>query len=270
MALTTVAKLNIYLGETSLNDAKTAAVANAIEFIQTYCNRTFDSTRYRRWVYADGKMVVLEDRPIIAVNRCMVGAQNVMSVSFVSTTADAASLASTEADARLRSMDGATETLTAADFTTYTSVDTLATYIDSLAGWTATKVIDDDAYAIKPMPPVDALNTTVYLEGPDDEIEGTGLDVAAGIVYLGSRYKGWIYVDYTAGYTTIPGGLEQIATEMAAALLKSSAISGTMQSERIGDYQYTVASGSSTSTSPGLGILSSYESRLDLYRKREL
>jgi hypothetical protein len=260
--ITSVALLNIYLVETDLSTAKTNAVNAAIEQVQTYCGRTFESTRVRRWYQLKHSGTLhIDDRPLITLNRLAVGTQNGLSLSYVSTSATAATVAGTEAKATLHSFAAGAATNTDCAFATYLSTTTLATYIESLAGWTSAVVTDADSYGIKSSAPQDALNTTVYLEVPDDEITAAGVDVDAGIVYLPWTFTGWLYADYTAGCAVVPAGLVQVATEIAAAILKGSGVTGGMQSERIGDYQYTVAAE---------GLMSQYVGRLDLYRRMSL
>jgi len=271
MAITTVAKLNIYLGEADTTTAKTAAVNAAIGYVQDYCERTFDATRYRKWVkLPETRAIILEDRPIVAVNRCCLGAQNYVSLVLANTTATSATVSVSETGIRVCTYDPTNGILTEdAPFSTYLKTSSLVAGIAAIATldtWTVAALIDADCYSLKPAAPQDVLNTTVYLEGPDDDI-GYGLDVDAGIIYLAGGASGWFYLDYTAGYSTIPAGLEQIATELAATLLSSNTINTSLQSERIGDYQYTLASGSGGEVR---GVLAPFDDRLSLYRKRSL
>ncbi len=264
--LTSVDTLNDYLGQTSTSDAKTNAVAAAIAFVRDYCDRIFDSTRYRRWVYLpSGKTLALLDRPIIALNRCAYGAANYLSVALANTSTTSATLAVHRDRLRICTYDPTNGILAEdATYVTYSKVSSFVTGIaaaTTLNTWTVSTLVDADSYCLKPMPPQDVLNTTIYLEGPDDEASVSGMDTDAGLVYLSGKQSGWFYLDYTAGYADIPDSLVQLTTEIAATILKSSAITGGLQSERIADYQYTVAQG---------GILTAFEPRLAMYRRRAL
>jgi hypothetical protein len=148
---------------------------------------------------------------------------------------------------------------------TYTSLALLKAAIDAIAGnyFAATVESEDSPLALKPMT-ADMLLSPCYLEGPDDTIGAASVDEDAAIIDLGCRHSGWVYVQYKAGYAAIPEGLAQIATEIAADILDSSKLNSNLQSERIGDYQYTV------STSTEQAVLSRYADRLAPYRRFRL
>jgi hypothetical protein len=94
----------------------------------------------------------------------------------------------------------------------------------------------------------------------------TEIDYEAGIIKGG--WQGWVFVDYAAGYATIPADLVGACLGIAADALRLSATGGTiMQSEKIGDYSYTLGNTLSTSE---LGLLQPYAFILDSYKKRSL
>ncbi len=155
MAITTVANLNTYLGESDTTTAKTNAVAAACSAIETYCSRIFDSASYTEWpCLEESSLISLDQYPVTAIT----------SVQF--------------ADWQ--------------DGTDLTNVD-----------------------------------STDYR---------TRLE--SGLITLNYKYTGYLKVVYTAGYSTIPADLVQIANEMAAAILAGASIDRTLASEKIGDYQY--------------------------------
>ena len=155
MAITTVANLNTYLGESDTTTAKTNAVNAACSAIETYCGRVFDSATYTEWHY-------LEDSSLIALNQFPV--------------------------------------------TTLTSVQTA----------------DDESST-----DLETFDATCYRKR-----------LTAGQLQLYARYTGWFKVIYIAGYSTIPADVVQIANEMAAAILSGASTDSSLQSEKIGDYQY--------------------------------
>lgn len=75
----------------------------------------------------------------------------------------------------------------------------------------------------------------------DTPITDINTNDSAGILEQDSYNYGWLKVDYTAGYPTIPADLEQIAIEITSALLQNASVNPLLASEKIGDYQYNKA-----------------------------
>jgi len=269
--VTTVALLNTYLGETDTTDAKTAAVNAAIGYVRAFCGRTFGSARYRGWYRLEGETKFLfEDRPITAINRLASGTQDALSVCLTNSTAKNATVSVLEDRLRIHTWDptnaGLTEDALYADYPKVSDFVAGIAAATTLNTWTVSCLVDGDAYSLRPRTPQDVLNATIHLELPDDEVSVASVDEDAGIAYLGYRVRGWVYADYSAGYGNVPADLQQAATEIAAAILKSEPVNLNVQSERIGDYQYSVASGQAGET----GILAGFTSRLEPYRKFRL
>lgn len=85
-------------------------------------------------------------------------------------------------------------------------------------------------------------------------------DANAGVVGFPGSVNGWFKIVYTAGFTSLPTDLSQIATEVAAAIYKSAEVNASLKSEKIGDYSYTVADS-------GGNILTPYLPRLNQWKK---
>ena len=90
-----------------------------------------------------------------------------------------------------------------------------------------------------------------------------------GIYYEDGWTKGRrnVSITYTAGYVTIPADLHMVVTRLSSDLIGMVGQSGTIQSEKIGDYSYTLsatATGQDSVLSPG------YRAALAKYRRMVL
>jgi hypothetical protein len=269
MAVTTVASLNIYLGETDTTTAKTNAVSATCSFIETYCERVFDSTERFEWQFAKGNQIRVDYRPIISVARLMEGESDAISMTWTGAGTHAHVNVT---NGKLTVVPSTGESLAAASLTlaSYASMALLHDAIESTLGWGATVITEGDPRSIRPLALADGLNATVTLQQPDQVLEAESIDEDEGIITLTGGGAGWVYIHYTSGYAAIPAALTQLANEMAATVLHSSAINMAVQSERIGDYQYSTGSSSATTTGGDTGIFVPFMSRLNLFRKRSL
>jgi len=131
----------------------------------------------------------------------------------------------------------------------------------STQGWGATVVAEGDPRGIKPFATADALNAVVTLVQPDQVLEAEYIDYEAGIVTLTGGGAGYVFAQYTSGYATVPAALVQITNEIAAMFYRSAGVNAALQSEKIGNYQYTQVAGNA---------LAQFQPRLDAYRKVSL
>ncbi len=258
-AITTTATLDNYLGTHPYSPAQTAlAVAWANEAIENYCERIFASTVYHEWKeLSDTDTVILDHRPIVTLNQVSAGTTNVMSLAY--TDAAAGAIGVVTIDQTNLTLQYGAPPVTAA-YTPLPATITLLAAMVVAAGWTATLTEEALPLAIKPVLTQDALNTTIYLEGPGTPV-AVDIDPDAALLTLPSARSGWVYVMYKAGYGTIPSELEQIATEMAATFLARKG-DPTVTSERVGNTAFTYGGGGD--------IMSAFYPRLDKFRARSL
>lgn len=77
-----------------------------------------------------------------------------------------------------------------------------------------------------------------------------------------AQVGGWLHVEYTAGWESLPSALELIIIEHAAAIYQSGTVDSTMESEKIGDYSYKRAAVAS--------LAQPFEKRLLAWKKRRV
>jgi hypothetical protein len=114
------------------------------------------------------------------------------------------------------------------------------------------------------------INDVTTLTIDDEEIDAADYTVEDQSIYYEDGFtKGRrnVVVEYNAGYATIPADLHHAVTALTADLLGTSGRDTTLQSERLGDYQYTTAGGAAN---PAAGLLSPYASVLAKYRRMVL
>jgi len=230
-------------------------IDRATYFLERYCHRKFMSRAYSREIYygSGHGNLILDQYPVTTVSRVSVGRTNAFSVK--NTTATNHATIEITATALKYSADGAAATsLTFSDVANNT-LTKLIGVINALPGtpWTAT-LLDSSLGARKSSdllirPGMYCLSPTLaYCEIPDDELTDYYLispseDRNYGVLYCpGGWTRGQEYfIDYTAGYATMPIDLEDICIRLVVNRYNQSKQSTAYKSENLGDYGYTLA-----------------------------
>lgn len=179
-------------------------------WIKKYCRREFETTSYSLDRY-DGNgtnYLYLRQYPVTSLDRIAIGVRDVLRVKNTN-SATTASISVTSTGIRLVKDGTADTTVTFADNTT---LNTIATAISNVSGWTA-EVISSSiygSYKSSELLPIWGLNTIdsnwVNLSIAEDaEDSYYDLDPNNGTIYRSARFPvGFqnIRVDYTAGYTS--------------------------------------------------------------------
>jgi len=237
-------------------------IARAEDFLNRICRRTLESTEYTHERYDGGeKKVFLRNWPVSEVTQISSGKINAVRVRYTSATAYNAYMQVSTTGVMLV-VDG----VAAGAEITFVAQPTLlamANAINAVAGWEAT--VAATAYNSYPSNQIFrklnryALNQYVYLEIPDEPIDGYEVDYDNGILYLPSTFSsGWrnIFVTYMAGYVvgSIPAFLQQICIELVKYKYNLIGKDSTLKSEKIGRvYAYTM--GDMENALKGTGLL---------------
>ncbi len=216
MSLTNMSEVIYFLGleESAAEDFTLKNMRDSVEaWVQNvYCRRTLESTAYKEKYDGTGNnYLTLDNYPIISFNRLSIGTDDAISIKNTNTGAHAAVTVNSTSVVLVK--DGTTNTLS---LTTYSTMTTLVAAINLLSGWTAA-LLDSD-YATYPSSillekyGLQCINNNyVYLEMPDEGEDDFEVNPTTGIIYspfgfpVGVRN---IYVDYTAGLSTIPEDLK--------------------------------------------------------------
>lgn len=240
-----------------------SAVAAANDMIERRCDQTFASTSYALWVDGPGdEYLSLEHVPVIRINRVCNSFQNGIRISNTSSDMTAAVVSINDGEMNLQVFGGANESSSQITLSSYATLALLAAAIVALGdGWAATVEQEEQPKALRPVQ-IFLRNSddSSILEIPDDATECVLQDRRTGLLH---RAGGWssgaqtVYVDYTAGYATIPAALTNVANKVAADILARGKRDGGLQSESLGKYAWTARTGRGQS-----GILDAYTSEL--------
>lgn len=259
-ALTTLSNLKNWIGITSVDDDVLLedGIDRATAIIESYCDRRFKSRTYYEWCDGGGeKTLTVKNRPITAVNTVSFGSKHAMTVSSDTSSTDVLATISNDGDElRLHKVasDGTTTTDTLA-FSTYATTSALVTQINfSVSGWSASLAANAYSRAIYRFAGRGILDVTGTIEVAYDNMSGYRVDFDSGEINIGQDAyptefiqhkfpRGFqpVFVEYVAGYSTIPADLEQVCIEIAADLYRERKQDKTITSESLGDYSYTQA-----------------------------
>ncbi len=200
-----------------------------------YCRRTFESTAYKEYYdgrgssdYDDGfghnnysgsyyglgntnKVIVVDNYPIISLNRLSVGTEDAIKVTNTNSGAHASVSCSSSAVTLWK--DGTTNTLS---LTTYSTMTTLVAAINAVSGWSATLMSSSfgsyPSNILVEKMGLQCINSSwVYLQIPDEGMSDFEVYPNEGKIYSLSGFPYGhknVFVDYNAGYATIPDDLK--------------------------------------------------------------
>jgi hypothetical protein len=247
--LTTLADVKLYLGAKAADytDAQITAMVNAASVaINKYCDRVLEATDYAEWLDGSGEYKLrLTQYPIITLRRVLLNSFESMTLQNSAVGAFGASVSVNSGNLNLTVVGGAsagTDTLT---LVTYTTLALLEAAILALGhGWSVTVASEARPKDLRTIGLSGAFSTAVGLESPDEtQTIDVNIDTPSGLLYASA---GWplgtqnVFVDYRAGYETIPEDLAFIAIRLASDLLNSTQINPDLESERLGDYSYKI------------------------------
>jgi len=223
-------------------------IYRASDLIEKICDRQFNQRNYAERYNGDGTdIVILKNYPVSAVGRVCIGNAGVMTVTNSSTDAMYATATVTTSVVTLTIVGGANVGTDSPDFATYTTITTLVAQINALGkGWSAS--VAASTYGAFPSNELiefgaqSCLSQTASLYVPGAPSSGYRMDKDDGCIYLSSGFSAGfrnVYVEYTAGYPTIPDDLEHACLEVVAYLYGLVGEAGGMQTVRSDNWDYT-------------------------------
>jgi len=206
------------------------------KYIKNYCRREFESTSYSETYDGKSGSLFLNEYPVTALSRISVGRDDAFSVNNSATTSYAT--CSCDGTNFTVNLNGDESNLLLG---TYTTLTTLVAAINALgSGWTAT--LTSSGYgSILSSEIIDfygrsCLDSNIaYIEIRDESLTDFELDANTGEINhtfpMGFQN---IFVNYTAGYSTIPADLE-----MAVKILVQF-IYSKVQEDNLGNEYYSL------------------------------
>ena len=301
-ALTTTANFKTYAGITgSDNDSLIAALINrATSAIQKFCDKTFIATTFREIRDGRSDEIQLDEYPVISIQMFSGFRQEAIQLSNTSSDAYNAYV-QIDNDTMTLVVQGGTNAgsneLTLTDSATLTALETAILALD--AGWVVTldsELAKWDPIELLPVSGLNCLTDSASLDVPSTPFSGYLIDNDAGIVSNCRSYYGWydeggygagyssegnnrgysygpllrgrakliqqVIIRYTAGFVTTPGDLEQICIDLTKVYYDARTQSGSLESEKIGDYSYKIGADGSMVMPKGI------QQRLSGWRRR--
>lgn len=251
MALTTLANVKEYLGVSSAdNDALFSSLITRVQsLIETYCERTFDSTAYTSWLDGSGQdFLWLPQWPVTALSRVAIGRRSVGSLihnnsSAYSVVAQNTGSTFTVTEHLKAGTDNTATDTVEATVSIATLVADLEGDVSSLSSSLASDLQDYPSTELEVFYGREMINGSLDLQIPDENAQDYRVDFTEGYLY---RSGGWpsgtdnVYVAYTAGYSSIPGALEQIAIDFIKDVYNAASKDSAVLQEKIGDYSYNL------------------------------
>ena len=246
-ALTTLEKTKRYMRiDDPANDILLIELINQVsDRIERLCHRKFKTRTYRaRHRVVDRRRIVLRHYPVLMVNRIAWGRTNALSVAYVSDASPIrATVQANDGHVRLTTVDNAGATTTMdLDAETYPTTESLATAIDLVSGWSASAAVNVPSVELSHASAVDALNCTAWLAWPDQSIEPSRVQFDTGVIELSNAPStADVFVEYQAGYETLPDDVELVAHELVAEAFNLGKRDTTTTKEWLGDYSFALA-----------------------------
>ena len=204
----------------------TALIRGVSDQIEAICNRAFASTSYASWVDGKGETwLYLPQAPLTAVQRVSVDTVNGLSITNGTTTHSLATVAVTSTGVETRHYDSAgTLVSNSATFASNATLTLMAAAITAFGGGWSASVSDTSlgsrrAATLRPCGHRDALGVTNYLAVADDPLDDFTTDDNGGMIESSATFAEGnqnVYVEYTAGYSTVPYPIQEICGELVA------------------------------------------------------
>ena len=263
-ALVTLAQLKNWLGITSTDDDVILedAIDRATSIIETHCDRKLKSRVFYEFVMPQGERTVTVDNyPIVSIDTIAYGSAISMTIESDSASTDVlATVENNGTNIRLRKVasDGTSTTATLA-LADYLTTSAIVNYINaSVSGWSATLTENAYSFSLYRFGGRGVIDAPCNFEFPRDNVSEYRVDYSTGLIHLiADRFPGIrsddasanrfpsgfypVFVQYTAGFETVPADLQQVCIEVAADLYRERKQDKTITSESLGDYSYTQA-----------------------------
>lgn len=192
--------------------------------------------------------LVLNNYPLIEVTRLSQGIEDVITVRYGDDTVPATVQVNSSSVVLKDAAGGQwnTHTLTRSDFTTISDV---GVRINAVSGWSAVVAENYEYFPAEDIvntPALNVRNSYAYIKIPEDS--GWDYQIKSEKNAILYNAFGWgkgirdIYINYRAGYETVPNGLKSAALELVKYLYNSVSADMAYETEKIGDYSYKHAS----------------------------
>jgi hypothetical protein len=194
-------------------------IAHVEKWISTFCNRIFESTSYKeRYDGFSDSCLLVDQYPITAVT--LLSSNTLDAISVKNTIQYTRASISVSSSGITLSKDGVNTLLL---FATYTTFALIVAAINAQSGWHASLMGSNYSdfqsnYLLEKFGLNCIDNNEVYLQMPDDGEDDFEVYPEEGKIYNSSGFplgKRNIYIEYTAGYVSMPEDLKLAAKILA-------------------------------------------------------
>lgn len=261
-----LARLELTSADQTNAEALITAVGSAID---TYCKRHIESAERTQTVEVKNNNIFLKAYPLSYVTRILTDRRSVLSLS---STAEVATWATSSTGLRLTKIVSGSTTTSNFAYSTYPTLGELATAVSLVSTWTASATSAYSSYPSADLVWGQSGSGTAALESWFDSNIVYQADDSTGVISIGLP-NSWLVsggyvnrtnkarVTWTGGYTTVPSDIQYACAELVIASWDKSK-SGSITSENLGDYSYSI--GSEVLSSVPVTV----KSILDSYRQR--
>jgi len=283
MALTIIAAsdLRTFVDLTTVEapDAVLTLIASAVNsYIEKDCSRQFSYSRRRRFYEATNYAKLrIKEYPLTRVYRCVTQLTHAISVEGP----DVRSTISVDSTNNTVYLTPGTGSEIEIDISnaSYDTLLELATEIATNAGWTTTMVNSDfDSYPAKELILIEAQlcysssPARLYIPHPRASLAVIRAvdDLAALERIDGAPFDGRVWLDYQAGYETVPDDLKRVALEIGAEWFHRLQRDTSLSSESVEGYSWTANDTKTTDVLTKVQNTHGHDPRLQPWRKMEI
>jgi len=263
-ALTSLANLKSYLSITNTTDdvILEKCIDRATAIIESHCDRKLKARTFHEFLMPFGdRTVKTEEFPIVSIDTIAFGSQISFSISSDTAATDVVATVGFDGSTlRLYKVASngteTTDTLAASSFATTSAI--VNQINSSISGWSATLTKNAYTRSLYRFGGRGVIDAHARLEFPRDNVSEYRVDFETGRIHItADRFPGIreddaranrfpagffpVFVQYTAGFETIPDDLEQVALELSGDIFRERLQDRTLAQESIGDYSYTQA-----------------------------
>ncbi len=253
--LVTLTAVKEYLGVTgTAEDSRLNSLITYVSGrITEECDVTFITEDFTERYDGNGTdTLILDHFPIIKIDKLSIGEMAVMTIVNESSDALEAFVKIDSTGIVLTIEGGANDGVDTISLDTYTTLGTVVTAINAVGkDWTATISISDyddypSEHLITDATNFHCLDSSITLYFPSTPLSD----------YIVYPNRGWIqydwkfpkgnrniYIEYNAGYASIPSALQFATVELIAWAYKNSKRDPTLRSERLGDHSWAAGEG---------------------------
>jgi len=260
-ALTSRVNFKEYAGITSTDDDTLidSLIDRASDNIETFCSRQFMSRDHTEKHGGGSNSIILNNYPVTAIETISYGKSE--AITFLSTIAtDLRATVEIQDDKIILSRYDSTGTEVSSTvlFSSYATTSGIATQVNTLTGWSATKVKDALAIDLLRAGGVSCVDTngSAYVSDPMES--AYRLTEETGKIEIMTPSSEWrwggsidavptfprdteVVIRYTAGYATVPDDLEQVCIEITHKMYHERTHDPSLASESLGGYSYSKA-----------------------------